>query len=160
MAQCEIRDLKQTSETSYSEYTMLKHEKKALDEELTKLKQWYFPKLKKTKEYQKEIAAELDMIRNDAELLPQMFRHEAVFRTKCKQDKENAEDQRDQALKQFEKLKKEKEDLKHELERKERLALQAIAARSNMKKFFDDSQGSLKVVIKEKEGMQSKVDEA
>jgi len=78
------------------------------------------------------------MIRQDAELLPQMFRQEAVFRTKCKQDKEEAEDAKTVAEKQFEKMRKEKEDLRAELERKERLALQAIAARGTMKKYFEE----------------------
>ena len=122
---------------------MLKTEKKALDEELNRLKQWYIPRLQKTKQYQKEIAQELEMIRQDAELLPQMFRHEAVFRTKCKQDKEEAEASKEEAEKKFNKISKEKQDLKAELERKERLALQAIAARGNMKKYFEEVQQEL-----------------
>ncbi len=43
------------------------------------------------------------------------------------------------ALKQYNSLLKMKDDLKHELERKERLSLQAIAARSNMKQHLDDA---------------------
>jgi len=39
---------------------------------------------------------------------------------------------------------KERDDLKHELERKERLSLQAIAARSNMKQHLDEASSNLK----------------
>ena len=73
-----------------------------------------------------------------------MFRQEAVFRTKCKQDKESAEAAKEEAEKKFQKVLKEKEDLRSELERKERLALQAIAARGTMKKYFEDCQKELK----------------
>ena len=52
-----------------------------------------------------------------------MFRAEAVFRNQCKKDKEEAEEITKDALKKYNSLLKEKEDLKHELERKERLSL-------------------------------------
>jgi len=55
------------------------------------LKTWYIPKIKETRKYQKEIAEELERIRQDAELLPSMFREEAVFRNQCKRDKDDAE---------------------------------------------------------------------
>lgn len=57
-------------------------------------------------------------------------------------------------------MKKEKNDLKSELERKERLALQAIAARTNIKKFFDESQDKLKQEVSAKQDMIMRVDEA
>jgi hypothetical protein len=37
-----------------------------------------------TKKVQKEIREELEKIKGDAELLPSMFRAEAVFRNQCK----------------------------------------------------------------------------
>lgn len=48
------------------------------------------------------------------------------------------------AVKKYQSLLKERDDLKHELERKERLSLQAIAARSNMKTHLDQASQSLK----------------
>ena len=45
-----------------------------------RLKTWYIPRLKETKKYQKELAAELEKIKSDAELLPSMFRAEARIR--------------------------------------------------------------------------------
>jgi hypothetical protein len=43
------------------------------------------------------------------------------------------------AMKQHNKLVSERDDLKHEVERKERMAMQAIAARGNMKQHLDDA---------------------
>jgi chromosome segregation ATPase len=58
----------------------LKHELKTADDERNRLKTWYIPRLKETRKYQKELYMELDKIRSDAELLPSMFRAEAMFR--------------------------------------------------------------------------------
>lgn len=48
-------------------------------------------------------------------------------------------EQRDQAVKDDKRLKKKVADLESELDRKKRLALQAIAARSNIKIEFEES---------------------
>lgn len=64
------------------------------------------------------------------------------------------------ALEKFEKLVLEKKDLQHELERKERLALQAIAARSSMKESLADSSKSLKQAMDEKKMMEEEVRKA
>jgi hypothetical protein len=48
-------------------------------------------------------------------------------------------DERDQAVKDDKRLKKKVADLESELDRKKRLALQAIAARSNIKIEFEES---------------------
>lgn len=79
--------------------------------------------MKETRKYQKELAAELEKIKSDAELLPSMFRAEAVFRNKCKAERDDAEDKMKDAVKKYQSLLKERDDLKHELERKERLSL-------------------------------------
>ena len=49
-----------------------------VEEKANKYESSYVPKLKETKKYQKELYSELERIRNDAELLPWMFRAEAV----------------------------------------------------------------------------------
>lgn len=48
--------------------------------------------MKETRKYQKDLANELEKIKQDAELLPSMFRAEAVFRNQCKKEKDEAED--------------------------------------------------------------------
>lgn len=60
-------------------------------------------------------------------------------------------------MKKFSLLMKDKEDLKHELERKERLSLQAIAARSNMKQHLDEAGQCLKEADKLKVLMTNKL---
>lgn len=72
-----------------------------------------------------------------------MFRAEAQFRNKCKQEKEEAEVEKEGAVRNYEKLLQQTRDLRHELERKERLALQAIAARSSMKEGLSEANSSL-----------------
>lgn len=52
-----------------------------------------------------------------------MFRAEAVFRNQCKKEKDEAEEVMKDAVKKYQSLLKERDDLKHELERKERLSL-------------------------------------
>jgi archaellum component FlaC len=51
-------------------------------------------------------------------------------------------------------------DLKHELERKERLALQAIAARSSMKDSLSESNKSLKKAMDDMKKMEEEVSKA
>lgn len=131
-----------------------------MTEEKKNLENWLKPKLKETKKYQRELATELNKIRQDAELLPSMFRAEAQFRNKCKKDKEEAEIKMTDAIKIAEKLELEKKDLKHELERKERLALQAIAARSSMKDSLAESSLNLKKAKDEMKAMEEEVKKA
>ena len=69
------------------------------------------------------MTAELDKIRSDAELLPSMFRAEAVYRNQCKSERDEAVAKMDEAIKRSALLEKERLDLKQELERKERLSL-------------------------------------
>ena len=61
-----------------------------VEEKANKYENNYIPKLKETKKFQKEIYSELERIRNDAELLPWMFRAEAVQRKKYKHDRDDA----------------------------------------------------------------------
>lgn len=93
----------------------------------------YLPRIKETKKFQQEISDELEKIRQDAELLPSMFRAEVEFRKVQEKEKNEAVHQRKMAMKVHDKLVKERDDLKNELDRKQRLAIQAIAARGNMK---------------------------
>ena len=60
------------------------------EDKVTKFENWYYPKLKDTRKYQKEIYDELEKIRQDAELLPSMFRAEVAFRKTCSSQKDEA----------------------------------------------------------------------
>lgn len=146
--------------TCQNALTKTKHDLRNMTEAKKNLENWLKPKLKETKRYQKELAIELNKIRQDAELLPSMFRAEAQFRNQCKKDKEEAEIKMTEAIKIAEKLELEKKDLKHELERKERLALQAIAARSSMKDSLADSSKSLKKAMDDMKAMEEEVRKA
>ena len=76
-----------------------------------------------------------------------MFRAEAAFRIECKTEKEEAVKQMTMAMKQHNKLVSERDDLKNELERKQRLAIQAIAARGNMKQHLDESKAAHELAL-------------
>ena len=52
-----------------------------------------------------------------------MFRAEAVFRIDCKREKDEAVEKMSSAMKQHNKLVAERDDLRNELERKERLSI-------------------------------------
>ena len=60
------------------------------EEKINKYDNFYLPKLKDTRSFQKNIHDELERIKCDAELLPAMFRAEAVFRKECKKEKDDA----------------------------------------------------------------------
>jgi hypothetical protein len=66
---------------------------------------------------------ELDKIRSDAELLPSMFRAEAVFRNQCQKERDEAVEKMQDAIRKMSLLEKERHDLRQELDRKERLSL-------------------------------------
>lgn len=140
--------------------TKTKHDLRNMTDAKKNLESYLKPRLKDVKKYQRELATELNKIRQDAELLPSMFRAEAQFRNQCKKDKEDAEIKMYDAVKIAEKLELEKKDLKHELERKERLALQAIAARSSMKDSLSESSTNLKKAIDDIKKMEEEVKKA
>lgn len=55
---------------------------------------------------------ELDRIKSDAELLPSMFRNEALFRTKCQKERDEALEKMNEAVKKMSLLEKERLDLR------------------------------------------------
>jgi len=66
---------------------------------VNRLENIYIPKIKETKKFQSELYDELSRIKQDAELLPGMFRAEAVFRIDCKREKDEAEEKMKGAMK-------------------------------------------------------------
>lgn len=93
------------------------------------MKNIYLPKLNKTLAYQKEIVSELQQVRDDTELLPGMFREEAKERLQLVEERRQAQEKMSKAIKDDQALRKQVKDLTSEVERKKRLAMQAIAAR-------------------------------
>jgi hypothetical protein len=77
----------------------LQHQLKTADDERNRLKTWYIPRLKETRKYQKELSDECDKIRSDAELLPSMFRAEAVFRNQCRKERDEALEKMSESVK-------------------------------------------------------------
>lgn len=69
------------------------------EDKIGRYENWYNPRLKETQKFQKEIFEELEKIRQDAELLPSMFRAEAQFRIECKREKDEAVEKMTSALK-------------------------------------------------------------
>ena len=138
----------------------MQHELKTANDELNRLRTWYIPRLKETRKYHKELTADLDKIKSDAELLPSMFRSEAMFRNQCRKERDEAVEKMTEALKRTNFLEKERLDQKAELERKERLSLQAIAARSNMKNHLDNATSHIKDTETRVKNMMGRIKEA
>lgn len=79
---------------------------------------FYVPRLKQTIAFQKELSDELTKIREDAELLPQMFRSEAADRDRIRGEKDTAIREAEEALANRGKLIKQIDDLSSERDRK------------------------------------------
>ena len=80
------------------------------------------PKLQDTKNFHKELKEELDNIKRDSNILPELFRKEAQFSIKCKEEKDKAEGEMKKMEKGHKLLVNERDDLKNDKQRKERLA--------------------------------------
>ena len=78
MAEIALQEKDKQIDSLKADKIQQKKQLKDVEEKATKYENNYLPKLKETKKYQKEIYTELERIRNDAELLPWMFRAEAV----------------------------------------------------------------------------------
>jgi len=72
---------------------------KEAEDKLSKYDNFYLPRLRDTRKYQKELSDNIEQISQDAELLPSMFRAEAAFRIECRQEKDEAVKQMTVAMK-------------------------------------------------------------
>ena len=109
-------------------------------EQHQQLRSVYQPKLKETIVYQRELQKDLQQIREDSELLPDMFRIESDQKKKIEAEFNRAVDQMRKAERDDAALRKKVENLTDEVERKKRLAMQAIAARGQFKQTLQDYQ--------------------
>ena len=89
-----------------------------------------------------------------------MFRSEAADRDRIRGAKDAAEEAAREALANKGKLMKEIADLSSERDRKKQLAIQAIAARSNVKQHLDEATNKLAIFEKQIEILQKQLDEA
>lgn len=97
---------------------------------LKSLNESVFPRLEDLEKTQEEILAELKRIRQDADLLPEMFRNEVKLKKTIREEKLSAEERMNKALKDLEEARAITGKLEHEKDRKERISLQAIAAKN------------------------------
>lgn len=115
----------------------LKRKNKSLDELHSKMKNSYIPKVKSTQDYQKELVEAIGKIREDSAMLPDMFRQLVKDSQELETQKNEAIKARDIALTSDTRLRTQVKNLTQELDRKKRLSMQAIAARSNIKGELD-----------------------
>lgn len=103
---------------------------------LTSLKENVYPKLEEIEKLYSEMVQELKNVRQDSELLPVLFRNEAQVKFAMRDEMIQAQE----LLKVAEEVKEREVQraakLEEERNRKERIALQAIAARNSMESDF------------------------
>ena len=138
----------------------LRRKQKSLEDLTTKMKNSQIPKLKNTIEYQKELTDGISKIREDSAMLPDMFRQLVSDSKELETKMIDAVGARDKALKDDTRLRKQVADLSSELERKKRLALQAIAARSNIKSELDEAIGKVQGAQDEAASFKAMIEEA
>ena len=113
---------------------------KKAEEAEQRLKSLFETKLKKTIQVQEDLVSEMKRIHDDASLLPQMFRLEANERNIINKSKNEAEVTAREALANRDRMQSTIDDLQEEVDRKKKLSIQAIAARSNVKRLLDQAQ--------------------
>ena len=114
-------------------------ESKAINDNYTKMMNIHGPRLEKALDNVKGIVNELTMIKQDVDLLPDMFRKEKKVNENYLSIIEDAKSQRDDAVGQKDGLLKSKEDLQLEVKRKIRLAMVTQAARDNMQQSLKEA---------------------
>lgn len=104
----------------------------SLQSKLNDVNEIYMPRVNEIQDLQQQLLTELQQIRQDAELLPVMFRNEANMKAIIIEEKLQAERQMNAALSAMEEHKSNAKKYLEERNRKEKIALQAIAARNGV----------------------------
>ena len=104
-----------------------------------------FPRLEELEKVQEEIVAELKRIRQDADLLPEMFRNEVKLKKTIREEKLLAEEKMNKALEELKGAKESRAKLEQERDRKERISLQAIAAKNMIDVYLKEAKVKLDV---------------
>ncbi|CAG9310716.1 unnamed protein product [Blepharisma stoltei] len=114
-----------------------------MESRLKKLNDSVFPRLDELERLQGEIIAELKKIRQDADLLPEMFRSEVKLKKLIRDEKLQAEEKMKQAYEELFVIKSNRGKLENERDRKEKIAMQAIAARNLLDERLKEMQSSM-----------------
>ena len=133
-----------------TENLQLKQHGKLIESKLGKINEVYLPRLEEAEKLHSELSLEIKNIRQDAELLPGMFRNEAFMKKKIRDEKIMTEERMIEALQQLEEEKNKYSVLYEEKTRKDRIALQAVAARNSIEK-------ELKVALATIEELRTKI---
>ena len=99
-------------------------------------------------------------IKEDTELLPQIFKAEAADRKRIQAEMKQSKEKAEEALSMKRALEARIDDLIKERDRKTQLSLQAIAARTDIKKYLDVERVRVKELEADKKQMQLVLEEA
>lgn len=125
--------------------------KKKAEDAVHRLENVIQPKIKKAYETQKDINNALTAIKQDSELLPSMFRKLVEENEKSKLSEKEAKLLAEDAASSKGKLESKIKDLENETARKKQLAMQAVAARGEIKRHLDESLATIEQMKLEKE---------
>jgi len=110
---------------------------------LKTLNESVFPRLDDLEKTQEEILNELKRIRQDADLLPEMFRNEVKLKKTIRAEKLLAEEKMQKALEELDVVKMARLKVEQERDRKERISLQAIAAKNIVDGYLKEASGKV-----------------
>lgn len=117
-----------------TENLQLKQHLKQIEGKLGKINEVYLPRLEEAEKLHSELYLEIKNIRQDAELLPGMFRNEVYMKRKIRDEKIMTEEKMNEALQTLDEEKQKFSILLEQKSRKDRIALQAVAARNSIEK--------------------------
>ena len=128
-----ITDLERALKEMKAKNSEMIKKNKAIEEREAKLSQTLKPRLNQAIEQQRYIADFFNQIKEDTELLPQIFRAEAAVREKSQRAQLQAERNAKEAMDQMGELQTRISNLEKDKARAMQLSMRAIAARSNIK---------------------------
>ena len=137
-----------------TENLQLKQHTKQIESKLGKINEVYLPRLEEAEKLHAELSVEIRNIRQDAELLPGMFRNEAFMKKKIRDEKIFTEEKMNEALSCLEEERQRFAVLLEEKNRKDRVALQAVGARNAIEKQLKNA---ISVIEELKKQIQSQV---
>lgn len=142
-----------------TENLQLKQHAKQIEGKLGKINEIYLPRLEEAEKLHSELSIEIKNIRQDAELLPGMFRNEAFMKKKIRDEKIFTEEKMKEALQQLQDERQKFAVLLEEKIRKDRIALQAVGARNSIEKELRVAQSTIEELRKHIQGQVSNEDE-
>jgi len=122
-----------------NENAQLKQKLSDLESKLKEINEYYLPRLQEMQELNDDLSQEVKNIRQDAELLPSMFRNEAFKKKKIRDQKIELEQKYNDTLKLLQEERGKFNSLLNDKSRKEKMALQAVAARNSLKKDLEQA---------------------